>query len=96
MGADFNSFATRAKNDADAIQACRDYIDECAWECGHGGYTGTMAEATGVTMTTHNFTDLDEACEWLMDNAEKWGPALGVTVTLDGEKKYLFGAWCSS
>ena len=38
----------KAKKPSDAFKIAR---EEACWECGHGGYTGTIAEKHGFTMS---------------------------------------------
>ena len=95
MGACFNMFSCRADSDTDAINKCHDYISDCKYESGHGGYTGTFAEAHGVELTNKCFDSRDDAYWWLEDHAQKWGPALGVKVNTKDGAVYLFGALCS-
>jgi len=67
-------------------------IDECKYESGHGGYSGTFAEAPGLIVTDKVFSDSSEAEDWLGDNAKKWEPALAVSC---GDN-WMIGAVCSS
>ena len=98
MGAQFDGTVIRnAKNETEAIQMCHQAIKDSAWENGHGGYSGTLAEAHGATIDrSKTFDNTDDAWEYLEEVAEKWGPAVGVKVTLENETVYVFGALCSS
>ena len=97
MGANFDGVTLRAKNDTEAVAMCRQAIRDSQWENGHGGYSGTLAEANGAVIDrSKTFDSVQSAYDYLEDVAEKWGPAIGVKV-VDGEKTcYVFGAWCSS
>lgn len=70
--------------------------EELRYEEGHGGYTGTFAEATGLILTGKQFDDKSAAEEWLNKHAVKWGPALVVRVTDFDASYWVIGAWCSS
>ena len=99
MGANFSMFQTAAKTPEQAMRDCSARIEQSAYEDGHS-YSGEIGMASGVVMTTKKFTNPDTAIDWLDDNAEKWGPALGVTL-LSAKKGnalrgFIFGAWCSS
>ena len=96
MGACYDSFGCKAESDKDAIQRCFDYMEQCRWEDGHGGYSGTMADIYDVYMTDKVFNDVNDAHEWLNEEAEKRGPAMGVKVILPKGEYYLFGACCPS
>jgi len=96
MGACFQMFSCKAESAGDAVEQCYSYIDNCKWNHGHGGYSGTMAECDGAYMTDKTFGDSHEAEDWLEENAEKWGPAIGVRVNhTEKGHYYLFGAICS-
>lgn len=96
MGAD--TFVEKAEG-KDAKSAFNQAVSDAAWECGHGGYTGTIAEKRSFVMI-----DLPEgkdpvayANELIDSNDEriddKWGPA--GCIKLEGNK-YLFFGWASS
>ena len=95
MGAEFNFDKFAAANDAEAIALGEKMIEKAAWDYGHAGYTGSYAECNGVLVDlgVEPFAKEDDAREWLLDNAEKWGPMLLVKMK-DGS--YCAGAWCSS
>jgi hypothetical protein len=97
MGAEFNSTRLKAKSIVEARKEFAEIRDHAAFENGHGGYTGTFAEVhQGLNMTNKSFTTDSEARDWLEENAEKWGPALGVWVG-EGDGAYIVvGATCSS
>jgi hypothetical protein len=99
MGACFDGTVIRdAKNDSEAVSMCYQAIKDSQWENGHGGYSGTLAEANGAEIDSRKtFNSSDDAWEYLEEVAEKWGPAVGVKVNLeDGNTVYVFGALCSS
>lgn len=95
MGA--TTFFTRAsgKTARDAFAAAR---SEAAYEYGHGGYTGSIAEKHSFTMLTVPVgTDPRAFASKLIDDGDprvddKWGPA-GCVPLKDGE--YLFFGWAS-
>lgn len=74
--------------------------EEAAWEHGHGGYTGTIAEKDSfklVNLSEEIIKDqvllsakIDELIDTEFD--DKWGPA-GCVKT--GENTYLFFGWAS-
>lgn len=76
-------------------QMFRDLQDRLRYEHGHGGYTGTMAEAQGLTICTEKFSDEKAANDWLQKKIEKFGPALAVRYGNPDENKWLVGAMCS-
>lgn len=67
--------------------------------CGDTGYTGTIAESTGLTICdeVEVFEYVEAAYGWLEDNAEKWGDTMAVRVEpLAGRPFWLFGGNYSS
>jgi len=62
------------------------------YENGHS-YSGTIGMAHGLSVTDKWFEEMEDAVEWVSENAQKWEEALAVYV--DGEG-WLIGAWCSS
>jgi len=92
MGAYFTVDAVPASKEVKA--AFHEVQEQARWDHGHAGYTGTIAEADGFKVVTHPpFDTLKEAEEWACNVAEKWGPALVVTVKPG--KQYFMG-WYSS
>jgi len=75
-------------------QACYDY--------GHAGYSGTFAEKPNVIYhkTIPQFTNYQEAENWIKENNDKWEPADAVVVVdanrPKGEERFIVaGGWCS-
>lgn len=102
MGADV--FFTAASG-ASAKEAFKTARDEEAWENGHGGYTGTIAEKNDFVMCSdETFPSRKEAAEFannLIDNGDsriddKWGPAGCVKFLSKDKTVYLFFGWASS
>jgi hypothetical protein len=82
-----------------AQEAFRNAVDQAAYEHGHSGYTGTIAEKSEYTMIPlpEGKNPTDYANE-LMDNSDprvddKWGPAGCFDL---GKGSYLFFGWASS
>jgi len=67
-------------------------IERAKYDHGHSGYSGTLAEANGVRQVCNLFDTTEEACEWLEEHCEKWGPIVVVST----KTNWIFGAWCSS
>ena len=67
--------------------------DMARFDRGHGGYTGTIAEAHDLVIRRDlKFASRHEVQEAVSDFAEKWGPAVAVIV--DGE--FVFAGIYSS
>jgi hypothetical protein len=96
MGAEFSTFTTQAKKE-ELNKIFNDHVEQCFYDLGHAGYTGSMAECDGWTLSSKVFVSSEDAEEWLINKAEKWGPAIAVRIQPEQEYPYwLFGAWCSS
>lgn len=76
-----------------------DAVEEAAWENGHGGYTGTIAEKDSFTIIPlpADKNAADYAHELIRADdpriSDKWGPA-GCIQT--GPEEFLFFGWASS
>ncbi len=96
---------------ADVQVAFRDAVDEAAWEHGHGGYSGTIAEKDGYVIITRGPVSRDEAERLARDLyerddpriADKWGPAGAIPVrqptspaAQSDPDGWLFFGWASS
>lgn len=76
-----------------AAEAFDKAVEEARYECGHGGYTGTIAEKRGFVMVTvpagkdpgQHAQDLYDANDKRV--IDKWGPACCVAL---GNGNYLF------
>jgi hypothetical protein len=73
-------------------------VSDAQYECGHGGYTGTIAEKTSFTeIELPKGREAYEYAEELIDNddprvSDKWGPAGCLKY---GDDSYLFFGWAS-
>ena len=90
-------FTTTAKG-SDARNAFIGAVREAQYECGHGGYTGTIAEKDGFTVIPlkeghepYEYAyELSDDCDPRVN--DKWGPAGCFEL---GEGRYLFFGWAS-
>lgn len=93
MGAALSIQEIKAK-DAAAVKVEFQRLQEQArWEYGHGGYTGTIAEARGVEVLSQEFEDQPKAWYHIEEHAQKWGPALAARIK--GTDRWLLGGWFS-
>lgn len=95
MGCEFNFTGLQAKSNEDALKEGNEVIQQHLYSDGHGGYTGTFAEAQGceIAIPPVSVVDEESAEDWLDETALKWGPALLIKAA-DGN--YYMGAHCSS
>lgn len=91
MGAVFVAQPVWAEKDQ--LQNIHDQaVNNALCEDGNGGYTGTIAESTGLTITDEVFEYPDVAYGWLENNAEKWDDTLAVRVEPKESKPFwMFG-----
>lgn len=96
MGADYYFFTVNSMDKKNLKKAFKDEQDQCRYEHGHGGYTGTVAETPDIEIHKGLFTP-DAAEKYIYKNAQKWENAIAVAV-FDTEKAkmyWLVGALCS-
>jgi hypothetical protein len=78
--------------------AAEGIFEQSAYENGHGGYSGSLAEKTGEGVTIHRdiqFNDEHEASRYVSDTLDndKWGAADAVAIIGKG---WFVGGFCSS
>ena len=98
MGAAYEIFQCRGETDADVVEQVRAHMEDCAYMHGHDGYSGSFAECSGVDLTNKTFNTTSDADDWIIDEAYKRGPAIGVKIVPDNDKIkpfHHFGAWCA-
>ena len=99
MGADVFMIVGNGKTSRIAFDEVK---SNARYECGHGGYTGTIAEKNDYVMINipdHYTGDgpveyanhLIDECDHRVD--DKWGPAGCISLS---DEKYLFFGWASS
>jgi hypothetical protein len=95
MGAEFQYYSFKKKPTQEEYDTM---CEQAAWDYGHAGYSGTLAEAFGPMIEADmHFKSADLAETWLCDNADKWEPATLVSYeTPENKKRWALGAWCSS
>lgn len=99
MGAEFKSFNTPGTHTKKEVEEIfHQQVQEDTLDYGRIGYTGTFAEAPGISFSCHPaFETEDAAEEWIKDHAEKWENALAVKAKRsDGESTWVVGGWFSS
>lgn len=99
MGACVFETISRGRSAREAFDVAR---DRAAYERGHGGYTGTIAEKSSFTVIKATPTSKSAASELvqkLLDSQDpriddKWGPA--GCIKLEKKDEFLFFGWASS
>ena len=72
-------------------------VQEELYESGHGGYTGTIAECSGLSNANKVCGSVDEAVGYLEETASKWGDSKAVKVVRpDKGVLWVCGGWYSS
>lgn len=97
MGACFDDRFFPGVDRAKAEALFRDEQEVCRYGNGHS-YSGGIGMANGVVFHAKTFNSEKEAADYVMDAAQKWGPAIGVRVMDErgGVRGWYCGAWCSS
>jgi len=88
MGAQFEyEIINKSKATREELQKEWDTIvSRCRYESGHGSYSGTLKECSGMQIVNLHFPNFNEAYEWLEGNTQKWEAAKLVSYD-DVEKK---------
>lgn len=94
MGANFDYGHLPSDSQTAAAKEFRELQEDRRYEYGHRGYTGTFAEARGVSFSKKVFKTQEEAYDYVSENAEKWSDAIAVKI--EGKPGWFVGAWCSS
>lgn len=92
MGAWFESKSFKNQTWKELKIAYFFFVEQQAWERGHGGYTGSFAEKPELYEIKGEW-DADNAYEHCIKNNNKWGPAYAYHLA-DGT--WWIGGWCSS
>ena len=50
-------------------------VSRCYHESGHGSYSGTLKECSGMQIINRHFPNFHEAYDWLYENTNKWEEA---------------------
>ncbi len=80
MGASFDSLTFKACDEQTMRNKFRKYQDDACEEHGSGSYAGHIGIAAGLQVSTKVFKTKREAEDFLVEKAEKWGPAIAVKV----------------
>ena len=97
MGCEFNEHLLKGTLTEEKVAEWfkRIHADAC-YESGNGGYSGTWAEATGISFPPHPpFSDENVSGAWLSENAPKFGNAYAVRTYYKGKECWHVGANCS-
>jgi hypothetical protein len=94
MGAEHRIEKTNLPETATEVELTKKYYqlcDQASYESGHGGYTGTIAESSGMKVRSDlKFQTENDAYEHIDDFAEKWKEAVVVLVKNDKDGGYSF------
>lgn len=72
---------TGKSSDAEITKAFDALVSDTKFEKGHGGYTGSIAEADGLKIDRSKvYADVQAVYAAIGRIAEKWGPAIAVPV----------------
>jgi hypothetical protein len=81
-------------NGNDLNKAFSEAVDQAAWEHGHGGYSGTIAEKPSVELRKKEpmlMGDADVFAEEDIENNDKWGSAFAIPLCASLEDKTIIG-----
>lgn len=80
MGACFDSVTFDACDTKVLTEKFREHQDAMCDDNGRDAYAGHIGIARGLTVSTKVFKTSEEAENYLVENAQKWGPAIAVKV----------------
>ena len=103
MGGEYYKRTVQAETDEQAIAQFEKIVEECKYERGHGGYTGTFAEKSSIKILPppkcrrtpeqeRRFWTIEELDKFAWEQ-DKWGDAFGGKI--NAEQYYLCGC-CSA
>ena len=100
MGAEFAmeelEFVGRGISDNELLHAFQELCEQAAWDFGHAGYTGTLAEKSNAVINRDPFENYDAAYKHLIMNNDKWWPADIVCFHEGGKLRWAVAGVCSS
>lgn len=78
MGAAFNDMTLNGKMEETEVRTIfHNRCEQDGIDHGHS-YSGSFSQFTGLHFTGKSFNTMDEARDFVMENGEKWGPAVAV------------------
>jgi hypothetical protein len=89
MGAQTAFYKVKANHEQQLIRKYNVLVEEPLHDFGHAGYTGTIAESAGLTISQLEFEDKESAIDYLFENTSKWGNS--VAVKLRGTNTWIIG-----
>jgi len=93
MGVEFQDETVTAKNEKELRMVYETLIEDAAHEYGHGSYSGTIKEGSGLTILKIELSR-DEAIKYIATNAKKWEDTLAIKV-IDKVDTWVLGGWYS-
>lgn len=97
MGAEFQLEIFADCSEEELHKKFGELVADCQYEYGHAGYTGTFAEAPGLTIQDRGFHCVHDADDWLRDHAKKWENAMAVRAKDEhGQPVWVVGGRMSS
>lgn len=96
MGASFNDMTLPGTLTRKEVRDRFELVqDQDRHENGHS-YSGGFGMAEGLEFRENKFSTVNDAVEWLHDNAQKWEAALAVRAAGGDHEVWVIGAFCSS
>lgn len=79
MGADIDFYKVKCKR-SELDKEANDLREQCRYDFGNSGYTGTIAEDSGDLTIVSTEMTIDEAETYIDENAEKWENSIAIKV----------------
>ena len=96
MGAYYQEEIVIVDNEKELQKKFDRIVEQCLYDYGHNGYTGTLGEKTELEVKKlpgRVFWLIDEAKKYAFESNDKWGPAWAYQLS---ENEWLIAGWCSS
>jgi len=89
MGAEFQTYKIKAKR-SELEKIANDLRNDCRYDYGHSGYTGTIAEDNGELDVLDTPMNEGDAEDYIYENAQKWEASIAISIK-DEEETFLIG-----
>lgn len=94
MGAEFACNKIKAKTRNEVTKIYDELVATAKYDHGHSGYTGSFAESPGLTIVGQEFDTVEEAQDYIDNNAKKWENSIAVRIK-DSDVWFVGGVFSS-
>jgi hypothetical protein len=91
MGGEYQELELEASDEIAVKAQYYAIVEECLYDHGHSGYSGTFAEKADVDVINELHTEATARA--ILEENDKWGNSQAIRI---GDTKWLVGGWCSA